>query len=275
MYGTSQGYGGSTCSGYGSCGSGGGLEYIASSSTEYTGSLGEVFEYATSGFSFGGYGGSFVPVAMAGYSGQESGLKGYQNNLGYDLFKTEKNYHFIPDDFLRPGKEGIFVGKAEEIKSHIEEAFEKIFKVKFPNDVKISVLKEKEFRKINSSPGVMGLSINRKKQGWLSEIFVLEGSLGRVMLTIGHELGHVLTESLNNKHDEEAKAYAFSLEWMRVIKENNIGDLGGAIVMDKPAENGLHNVAFGFVSNLIKSGKRAWEIYLSLIRKIISVESYV
>ena len=166
MYQTSSGYGCSTCSGCGSCGTSGGLEYIASS-TEYTGSAGDVFEYATSNVSSGGYGGNFVPMAMS-YHGQESGLKGYQNNLaGYDLFKTEKNYHFIPDDFLKPGKEGIFVGKAEEIKDHVEEAFEKIFKTNFPNDVKLSVLKENEFRKINSSPGVMGLSINRKKQGWL------------------------------------------------------------------------------------------------------------
>ncbi|HHE67533.1 MAG TPA: hypothetical protein ENL33_00505 [Candidatus Parcubacteria bacterium] len=163
------------------------------------------------------------------------------------------------------------MGKAEEIKDYVKEAFEKIFGVSFPNDVKVSVLKEKDFRKISSSPGVLGLSINRKRQGWVSEIFVLEGTLGRVMLTLGHELGHVLTESLNNRHDEEAKAYAFSLEWMRVIKENNIGDLGEAIVLDKPAKNGLHNVAFNFVRGLIDSGKRAWEIYLGLIRRKYSV----
>src|SRR3989338_4089818 len=92
----------------------------------------------------------------------------------------------------------------------------------FPVDIVLSVLDEKQFRAIAPHPGTVGLSINRKPHGLLSEIFVLNGSLGRVLLTIGHELGHALSLPLSSPHDEEAKAYAFSLAWMNVIKEHNI-----------------------------------------------------
>ena len=91
------------------------------------------------------------------------------------------------------------------------------------------------------------------------------------MLTIGHELGHVLTETLDNPHDEEAKAYAFSLVWMNVIQEQNIAGLSSAIVTERPAENGLHNVAFRFVEMIIRTGEEAWAVYNNLIRKILSV----
>jgi len=47
---------------------------------------------------------------------------------------------------------------------------------------------------------------------------------------------------------------AFSLAWMKVIQENNIGRLGGSFVTERPAENGLHNVAFAFVEKMIKAG---------------------
>ena len=107
----------------------------------------------------------------------------------------------------------------------------------------------------------------------LSEIFVKNDFLGRVLLTFGHELGHVLTQTLNHAQDEEAKAYAFSLAWMRLIKEHNIAGLKEAIVTERPAENGLHNVAFNFVEDLQKRGKGWWEIYQELVGRTVSVAS--
>ncbi|PIN74347.1 hypothetical protein COV20_00290 [Candidatus Woesearchaeota archaeon CG10_big_fil_rev_8_21_14_0_10_45_16] len=187
------------------------------------------------------------------------------DTVTYHLFNTKPEYHFQPDNFLKPGKHGIFVGKAEEIREHIEDAFFKVMNKPFPSDVKITVCEEKEFRKIAPSSGVVGLSINRSQHGLLSEIFVLNDYLGRVMLTIGHELGHVLTSPLENQQDEEAKAYAFSFAWMDVIKEHDIAGLGDALVSENPAHNGLHDVAYSFVSRLLKSGKDAWEVYLELI----------
>lgn len=211
------------------------------------------------------------PLHTPPYHSFEAKSLPYQNNPSeYNFFKQEVNYNFIPDNFLKPGKLGMFVGKAEDIREHIEKAFELMFHEPFPNDIKIAVCDEKLFRKLAPHAGTIGLSINRRKQGLLSEIFVLNDFLGRVMLTIGHELGHVLTETLKSPHDEEAKAYAFSLAWMRIIKENNIAGLQEAIVTECPAENGLHNVAFFFVEKLLKEGRDAWKVYCDLVTKVTS-----
>ncbi|MDP3733619.1 MAG: hypothetical protein Q8R37_00150 [Nanoarchaeota archaeon] len=196
----------------------------------------------------------------------------YRNNLlPYTVFQSHQEYHFEPDHFLKPGKEGIFVGKAVEIREHIETAFEKMFFRPFPADIKISICNEKEFRAIASSPGVIGLSFNRKRHSLLSEIFVLNDYLGRVMLTIGHELGHVLTETLGNAQNEEAKAYSFSFAWMKTVKEHNIAGLQEAIVLENPAQNGLHNIAFNFVDKELRAGKSAWEVYTEIVEKEINL----
>ena len=184
---------------------------------------------------------------------------------------NHREYHFQPDEFLKPGKGGKFVGKAEEIREFVEEAFEKMFNVKFPDDIKISVCSEQQFRKLAPHPGTIGLSINRRKQGLLSEIFVLQGSLGRVLLTVGHELGHVFTGTLEHLHDEEAKAYAFSMAWMNLIKEYNIAGLGNAFVEESPAHNGLHDVAFGFISKMLRQGRNARELWEGLISGELAV----
>ena len=184
-----------------------------------------------------------------------------------------REYHFNPTSFLKPGKEGKFVGRAEEIRPFVEEAFSKMCNEPFPNDMVLMVLDEKQFRAIAPHPGTVGLSINRRPHGLLSEIFVLNGSLGRVLLTIGHELGHVLSLPLGNPHDEEAKAYAFSLAWMHIVKEHNIAGLQNAFISEQPAENGLHNVAFAFVQQLLQQEKTAEEIHSSLIRREISVST--
>tara|TARA_Y100000310_G_scaffold345531_1_gene466094 strand:+ start:26092 stop:26889 length:798 start_codon:yes stop_codon:yes gene_type:complete len=168
----------------------------------------------------------------------------------YQIFTPTPEYHFQPDNFLIPGKEGKFVGKAEEVRDFIEEAFSKIFGQTLPSNIKISLLDEKKFSKIAPSPGVLGLSINRNKFGLLSEVFVKNDFLARVMLTMGHELGHVLSETLSDSISEEAKAYAFSLMWMDVIKEHNIAGLADAFVTENPARNGLHDVAWEFVCKM-------------------------
>ena len=192
----------------------------------------------------------------------------HKNVLTYAIIPhAQVNYDFQPTDFLKPGRGGHFVGQAEEIKEYIEEAFFQLFQQNFPDDIKISVLEEKRFRKLTSHPNTVGLSLNRRKQGLMSEIFVRASSLGEVMLTLGHELGHVLTATLENPHDEEAKAFAFSRWWMEIIKENNIAGLREAKVLDNPAQNGLHNVAFEFVEKMRKIGKAVHEIYKEIISK--------
>ncbi len=210
-------------------------------------------------------------ISAAGYSPMPAGYTNEAKNNFYNLVNIQPEYHFIPDNFLKPGKDSIFVGKAEEIKAEVEKAFELIFNSPFPKDIKLSILEREEFRKLAPSPGVIGLSINRGNLGLLSEIFVLNDSIGRVMLTIGHELGHVLTPTLEKAHDEEAKAYAFSLIWMKTIKEHNICSLAEAIILESPAQNGLHNVAFEFVHKMMREGREEGEIYEELKENKISV----
>ena len=208
------------------------------------------------------------------YSSSSSSPVSYKSSsLGYGLFQSQQNYNFIPDNFLKQGNLGMFVGKADEIKEFVEEAFELMFHEAFPKDIKVSVLNEEKFHKLAPHPGTIGLSINRRKNGLLSEIFVKNDFLGRVLLTFGHELGHVLTQTLDHAQDEEAKAYAFSLAWMRIIKEHNIAGLKEAIVTERPAENGLHNVAFNFVETLQQQGKGWWEIYQELVGREVSIAS--
>ncbi|MBU0457411.1 MAG: hypothetical protein ABH824_06920 [Nanoarchaeota archaeon] len=248
------------------------LESITQSSV----SQADTFYSAVDRFSQSYDSGMFIPDIASSFQYQSEGQKaGYSynsnQNPNYNLFQIQPEYNFIPDNFLKPGRSGTFVGNTEDIKEYVEEAFQRIFEKSLPNDIKISVLDEKEFRKIAPSLNTIGLSINRSELGLLSEIFILHDSIGKVMLTIGHELGHILSPSLPNTHDEEAKAYAFSLIWMNCIKEHNIAGLGDALIIDNPAENGLHNIAFRFVLNLVKQGKDLWDIYLGLMRKMISV----
>jgi len=188
--------------------------------------------------------------------------------------QTHREYHFQPDNFLKPGKHSIFVGDAEQIRPFVEETFSHLFHKSLPENIKISVCNETEFRKIAPHHSTIGLSINRGQQGLLSEIFVLNDTLPRVLLTLGHELGHVLTKTLPNAHNEEAKAYAFSLAWMDVIKQHNIANLADCIITESPAQNGLHNIAFNFITSLLHTGKDAWNVYTELITQTITIKEH-
>lgn len=219
-------------------------------------------------------------------------LKNFNNHLNFNLLNNYKNkfdykhnkinemlgefvrtkvneeYGFVPDDFLRPERvRQKFVGEAEEIKEHIEEAFEEVMGSDFPEDIRIQICSREEFRKLTFNPNILGLALNRKEEGLISDIFVLNDELDRVMLVIGHEIGHVLSRPLKDKREEEAKAFAFSFAWMEKIKEKNIAGLGNSINLELPARNGIHDLAFGFVWRLIKEGKKALEIYWGLIKK--------
>jgi len=102
----------------------------------------------------------------------------------------------------------------------------------------------------------------------------MEDELARLMLTMGHELGHIITLPMNDPRDEEAKAFAFSMAWMDAIKENNIGNLS-TVINPRPAKNGLHNVAFDFVLSLIENGRKAIDVYLELIKGEVSINNMV
>lgn len=183
--------------------------------------------------------------------------------------------YFVADTFLKPGSTARFVGDAAEIKQYVEEAFKATTSGEIPADIAITVLKDAEFRKAHIehngswNDGIMGFSLNTNGRG-VNKVFVRAAELDKLMLTIGHEIGHVLTPSLTNEHDEEAKAFAFSLAWMNSIRENNIAGIGNNI-LPEPAENGLHDIAFGFVMRLVENGMRAWEAFLQLARGTLTI----
>lgn len=188
-------------------------------------------------------------------------------------------YSHVTDNFLALNRpKTIFIGSANEIKEFVLEAFRAVTGKELPDDILIRVLPKKEFEKANQivsgtvNNGVQGFAINRRKLGQVSEIFIRQGELDKIMLTIGHELGHVLTRQLESVKDEEAKAFAFSIAWMKKIKELNIANLATAIQLEKPARNGLHDTALDFVLKKLQEGEEAYKIYLDLVRGFIGVE---
>lgn len=195
---------------------------------------------------------------------------------GAYLMTHTPHEYFIADTFLKPGSTARFIGDAADVKEYVEEAFKATTGDELPKDIMIIVLDEQEFKKAHVAhngswhKGVQGFSLNTNGRG-VNRIFVRAAPLDRLMLTIGHEIGHVLTPSLQNEHDEEAKAFAFSLAWMDSIREKNIAGIGSHIIIPEPAENGLHDIAFAFVQRIIEQGTRAWDAFLQLARGTLTI----
>lgn len=226
-----------------------------------------------------GSGGNGIVYFGNGNSGNANIFYSKTENLLYAVTKANsvaKEYVFEPDDFLLPNRAAQpFVGDAAEVEEDVREAFFATTGLEFPSDIVINVLREKEFRKLVNDAGVVGFSVNRKENGKVSDVFVLAGEKDRLLLTIGHEVGHVLSKSLRNKHDEEAKAFAFSRAWMDAIKKEDIAGLGNSIVTENPARNGLHDVACAFVWRAVGAGKEALQLYWEIVKGFVGVDNYV
>jgi hypothetical protein len=190
---------------------------------------------------------------------------------GAYLLNTQQTY-FTADPFIKPGSRARFVGDAAEIQEDIREAFKATTGEELPSDIVISVLNDKEFRKAHRgswNEGIMGFSLNANGRGE-SHVFARADQLDKLMLTIGHEIGHVLTPTLKSAHDEEAKAFAFSLAWMEQIREKNIAGIGSHI-LPNPANNGLHDMAFDFVQKIIMAGTSAFETFVQLAKGMLTI----
>jgi len=215
------------------------------------------------------------------------GDKSYSGNfdalLQDSIIDTLKNTYltnksqldFTAGDFLsvhRPITQ--FIGEVEEIKKYVEQAFREVTGEDLPENLRLHVLNEEEFLKAhgkhggNFSEGIMGFSLNSQGLGF-NEVFVKQDNFDRLMLTMGHEIGHVMSKSLPNQQDEEAKAFAFSIAWMEKIIEKNIGNLSQCL-HPRPAENGLHNVAFNFVSKQLQE-KGAFELFKELVNEELTI----
>ncbi len=199
---------------------------------------------------------------------REAPVKAY--SLGtYMNNKTPQEY-FRADDFLIAGRpETEFIQDLEEIKQHISQAFKETTGEELPNNLSINILNKEQLKQahieIDGSwdEGIQGFSLNKQGKG-VNEIFVKKDFLDRMMLTVGHEIGHVMSLTLPDKRDEEAKAFAFSLAWMQKIVDNNIAGLKQCI-NPSPAKNGLHNVAYEFVVSLLEAGMKAMNVFKDLV----------
>ena len=205
------------------------------------------------------------------------------SNLSGAYTKSDEypHHYFIshslsPSIFLSPSRPiARFVDDSGEARKIAEEVFEAMANEKLPKEILISVLPLSDFRIVHSQfgswdPGILGFSVNGRQK----LVFVKEDSLDSMLIVLGHEIGHVLTDPLPNKHDEEAKAFAFSIEWAKAIKRHDIAGLGKSISDElnfNPARNGLHDVAFGFVDFMMKKGRKAFDVHKDLTKGYRSV----
>jgi hypothetical protein len=207
------------------------------------------------------YGNHTRNYLLTGPAGSYDTMPEYQSSITTGLLKPR-----------RPATQ--FIEEAEEIKDITKSTFEALTGQPFPDDIVVRVCSEEEMRKAHAanggtwSQGIMGFAINRHP--YPSIIFVRKNHLDALMLTVGHELGHVLSPRLDNTLDEEAKAFAFELAWANTIVENNIAGLGANFNPDfVPANNGLHDRAFAFVQNTAKKGKEALKIFWELAKGML------
>jgi hypothetical protein len=196
----------------------------------------------------------------------------------YQMMVTDKYSNIISGGLLRDDRPLTqFVEDAREVEPFVKDTFEKLTGRQFPDDIVLWVCTEENLMKAHIAnggvwnPGIQGFALNRKTGS--RRIFVKKNNLDALMLVIGHEIGHVLTEHLSNQLDEEAKAFAFEVAWVKTIIEHDIADLKGSFNANfTPAANGLHNIAFAFVQKIVKKGKDALETYWEIVKRNIRVE---
>jgi hypothetical protein len=271
---------------YSSSSSGAGYSALESSVQQYQGVSAPAQNYDSVSFSLAKAGGEqeLIPSIQSASSIFSEKAKPYSvghYSDGAYLKKTasaQKEEAFTPSVFLNPDRPFTkFVGESREIEEDIKEAFRLTAGKELPEDIMINICSRDELRMIHElnhgvwDDAIQGFAINRKGRG-MNEVFVGRGELAHVMLTLGHEIGHVLSHTLPNPVDEEAKAFAFSLAWMNAIHEHNIAGLT-ACINPTPAENGVHNRAFNFVVSMIEKGKKAIDVYSDMISRSISTLS--
>jgi hypothetical protein len=233
-------------------------------------------------YGMGGYSGS-AGYGSGGYSrspGYSGAAASYASNSygqahGYSMPETP--HMSMAESFLAENRpETPMISTMGEVQDVVEQTFELITGQSFPHEsIKIMVCDEQTFRQIHAStggtwsPGIMGFSFNKYGKG-ASEIYVRQDNMDSLLLTIGHELGHVLGPTLPNGQDEEAKAHAFSLTWIETIRDNNIAGLRPNITPN-PAHNGLHDVAFDYVKYLLQTGTSSFDVFKTLAHGLTSI----
>lgn len=231
------------------------------------------------GYGRGSPGGYASTVQQPTYqtSGSYTGAPAYAQSPAQTYAAAEQPHHSVAEDFLAPNRPVTpIVSRMGDVKHIIEQTYSTITGQEFPHDsIRIVICDEDTFRRVHEStgnthsPGVVGFSYNKYGKG-ASEIYVKTDHLDSLLLTVGHEIGHVLSPTLPNAHDEEAKAHAFSLAWVETIRDHNIAGLQPNITPN-PAHNGLHDVSFDFVTHLLNTGATAYDVFTTLSQGLTSI----
>ena len=186
--GGSCGYGGSSCS-YNS------LESIAG---QYNSPAGDYLSHSISDVDVSGIFENSLQGPAYEHPNSLNYLKGYEKS-SYSKSSSSNKLYFKPDFFLNENRPFTrFIGDAEEIKDYIKESFKLVTGGKLPEDIVINICDENELKKFHQmyshkwDNGIQGFALNRKGSG-ISSIFIKKDNLDKVMLTVGHEIGHVLT----------------------------------------------------------------------------------
>jgi len=220
----------------------------------------------------GSYGvGSYTMDKRYGLS--VNGAMAYTGNQGESAGYTgvSRTYDSAPAVFLNPIRpETAFIDNESQILELAGEAFLQLTGRQLPKDISISICTKEELRQRHGnfgawSDGIRGFAINGREK----RVFVKQDHLDALMMVLGHEIGHVFTPTLGNRHDEEAKAFSFAEAWASCIKTHNIGNLAACIKGEQdwqPAANGLHDVAFHFVRSLLGKGMHPMQVHWDLAK---------
>ncbi|MEM4282545.1 MAG: hypothetical protein QW559_00760 [Candidatus Woesearchaeota archaeon] len=220
----------------------------------------------------------YIPRSNQNYHIQFPDIRGYEHeshlsDYNFSLSHKSLSHFFVAENFLLKNRPtSPFVSELSEIFEYIRKTFKLMMKKEFPGNIAIELCEPEEFSRMNNAAGIVeGFSLNEERG--ISRVFVKKGHLDKVMLTVGHEIGHVLTKSLQNPIDEEAKAYAFSFGWMKTIYENDVAGLSKSIApfLSRPAQNGIHDVAFNFVSEQLSKGVSPLALFYQFASGSISV----
>jgi len=238
---------------------------------------------------------AFIPTKENGRVQKHSSTKNYLENISAEYLadigyaKKEKQKNNLRGTtgrnpasifLMQESTETPNINSIAEIKEYVETCFEETTGFPFPDDISIEILESEEFKRTARSfgngfiKGTMGFSLNSNGHG-MNKIYILNGPLDRVMLVIGHELGHVLTPTLKERHDEEAKAFAFEMAWAKAIHDNNIANLAFNINPQLPARNGLHDVSHMFVVQMSRIEKNAMKLYNKMTNGLLQIKNFM
>ncbi len=244
--------------------------------SQYASSYGGSPAYSSCSSSYAcGYSGS---AAYSSLAAQGMPQESYASQKSMDASFFPPLEHMQETVFLEPNRVELPVITSDlDIMPLVRETFQALTDKELPSNIRITVATPEKCKHIHTSTGgrwsesIQGFSINKAGKG-TSEIVVKQAPLDSMMLTVGHEIGHVLTLPLATTQDEEAKAFAFSIAWVKAIRQNNIGNIAGNF-REAPAQNGVHDVGYAFVQQLLERGKTAVRVYTELAKRIIAINT--